>query len=283
MRLLVLVVAGTLPACTALGVTGEHFQLRQRLQQSDTPTAPGGLGTRVSGAQGVPEAKQKLRICSAYTSDGSLDVALGRTGQRLGSLRYKACEDFAVALEEGDRLLFKAKSLQVGVFAVSGLPTMMTFGELLLVVRKRPGRSLAATFQSHAFEASPADAAQVAVLDASPGVASTANKVRLFEVWNGTRRNAEYLSMNSVTAIVPGSYQVALGEPGGDPMRAVQFNAQAQTSYVVLRVGENASQARPVAYPEEVIVFPQTNRAAGLRGLAALLLAGATLALGHVC
>lgn len=217
--------------------------------------------------------KTHLRLCNAFAHDGTLDVHLERTGEQLGLLQYKECTDVSMVPNDGDVLSFfvqgpKTPRLSVGAFEMTGLPTTAEL-PLLLAVQRRSSSSLRAVFRTHAFEADPRDSAQVAVLDTFLGAPSSSRPLRIAEVApsNEERQPAvvrpghrppQDLLLGTVVAVTPGQYQVSLDSPTGFAP-AAKLSAEPKASYVVLRVGENATQAQDglLAFPEEVIVFPQ--------------------------
>lgn len=250
----------------ALDVAGGQQTLR----------ADGGL-TRNSPARALhsivrelPPAERRLRVCNAFARSGGLELNLLRTGWRLGLLEYKQCRDFDLELREGDQVNFKSGSLDVGTFAISGLPK--TSAGLLLVVQKRSPHSMGAAFKSHAFAEDGSSTAQLAVIDAFQG--SLGEQVHI--VSNAAVANAsaaapaeEELPLNAVVAVSPGSYRVKLGSGAAAPAFNTSFSAMAQTSYVVLRVGQSPEDG----FPQEVVVFPQLLEGAAGRSTAASALA----------
>lgn len=220
---------------------------------------------------------QQLRICNAYARDVGLEVGLARTGQTIGSLHYKECHDYNLALKANDRFTFTASDLQapgmqVGSFGMSELSDSTTM--LLLVVQRRSSSSLDAAFQSHIFTEGRTSLAQVAVLDAYKGADHAQPSLRLSKVvprrphggnagdeeaaFSAMQQPPQDLLLGGVAEIGPGSYQVSLEGAG-----QVQLGTQPGTCYVVLRVGDSdATDSSAAAFPEELVVFPppSTNK-----------------------
>lgn len=238
--------------------------------------------------QETGKAEQRLRVCNAYAFAAPLELTHVRSNARLGSLKYKACADYTLRLEEDDELDFKAAGDDVGTFAISKLPR--TSGILLLIVQQRAaGPARGASFTSHAFEADLPGSAQVAVIDTYSGSKAKLNKVTIYDPaeTNVTLRKYEDLPLNSVMFINPGHYQVALPSAGPPPASGAgaagaTLAAEAQASYVVLRVGRGGGpQEKGVAFPEELVVFPEAGgaRSAAALGLGLLLAAVSQLSL----
>lgn len=228
-----------------------------------------------------PEPEKHLRLCSAYMHSGALDVRLERTGRSLVSLSYKECRDLALPLQDGDELHFtlrdaSAPALEVGSFAMSGLPTAPG-SSLLLVAQRRAGASLRAAFQSHAYAEGAGESAQLAVIDASEGAeagAASERTVRIEEARpkesgagrsqaaaSRLRKEPQQVRLSSVVDVAPGQYQVSLAggaAAGGGYEPSASLSAQPRVSYVALRVGGKAASPKVAAdFPEDVVVFPQ--------------------------
>lgn len=248
--------------CLAFGA-----KQQQQLLHSDEP----------DGAQPMvhrPEARQEMMICNAFAEQSPLEAKLVQYQDTLKPLRYKECSKLDLPMREGDQLDFRCRGQDVGTFVVAGMPTAAK--TLLLIVQRRSGSSFSASFKSHAFATEASGAAQVAVIDAFQGEHKR-DQVRILDFskdpTNFTmERKAEGLPMNSVVAVKPGFYRVALEGIGGEAL-----DARPASSYVVVRVGqESPDKDKPGSFPEEVVVFPQTSgapTAAALRALLALALA----------
>lgn len=218
-----------------------------------------------------PEIDKALMICNGYAYPKALDVVQVRSGHRLtdreGAIAYKDCRNFHLPLKEGEQLDFKAGDLVVGTFFASGLPR--TNASLLLIPHRKEPRSLAITFESHAF--ADLKTAQVAVIDAyASGVnrsRSNLGSVRIMDSGSGSSaqsKRAESLRFNSVVALNPGSYQLSLSSEQG---QNVSLSASRQDKYVVMRVGNalpegeghNSSSrgSSEASFPVELVVFPR--------------------------
>lgn len=213
---------------------------------------------------GTQTVKQKLMICNAYTSKKGLDVIQVRTMESLtGSspLTYKQCREYELPLQEGDQFDFKAGELDVGTFYATGLPK--TSASLLLVPHRREPRSASVSFESHAF--ADVRSPQIAVVDAYKGQGARAVKiVEKSQVVNDTpgsdkasqEQLEEDLNFNSVVAVNPGKYQVALIGTGSTA--AMPLSAKDQAKYVVIRVGNSLGEKSSKEFAEELIVFPNS-------------------------
>merc|ERR1719247_2281202 len=128
---------------------------------------------------------------------------------------YKACQDFNAPLKSGDKLEFKVGGATAGTFAVSDLPN--NDAVLLLVVHRHDTVSTAVSFESHVF--SNLENAQIVVLDTYKGEAKSHTSI--MDAENDLKKDqkdkarSEELRFDSVVAVNPGRYQVALqGEDG---------------------------------------------------------------------
>lgn len=242
---------------------------------------------RAAGLEGEQATIQDLQehrgiiICNAFADIGALEATIVPTKEQIQPLRYKQCVKVALQLNEGDKLDFRCRGIDVGTFGISGVPAAAQ--ALLLIVHRRSGAPMSAAFKSHAFEAGDTGDAQVAVIDASQGLPCerhSQGQVNLLdfsqEPANRTmQRRAEPLPMNAVVAVSPGLYRVSAAGKTGEAIEV-----RPRGSYVVLRVGaaelpELETQARK--FPEEFVVFPS---ASGAQRVAALsLLVAALLAL----
>lgn len=215
--------------------------------------------SQMSISHSVPKAEQKLRICNAYASADPLDIYHVKSKHDLTAgmpLPYKQCRDFQVNLEEGDQLDFKSHQVDMGTFYATGLPT--TQASLLLIPHRRTPSSIAMTFDSHAFAA--LDSAQIAVVDAYRG--PQAGSVQIFNP--SAREDLEY---NSVVALNPGKYQLALMGGSGQNVTSLDFHVKPKETYVAMRVGIEDEQdaAKAAAFPMELIIFPNAAHLAQLK------------------
>jgi len=203
----------------------------------------------------LDNAKQELRVCNAFGNafgnEAPLDITLVRTKEHLGSLMYKGCVDYNLQLEEGDQLDFKVDGAAVGTFAVAVMPQASQM--LLLIAQNRKELPGSVAFKSHAY-AEKNSFAQVAMIDAYSG-AKTIDEVQIYDATepNISLRKHAALSLDSVTLLKPGSYEVAL-DASGQNLTSAELNAEG--NYVVLRVGGDSP-----AIPEELVVFPQIGGA----------------------
>lgn len=202
----------------------------------------------------APEFKRRLRVCNAYAHNGSLNVYRGDDEKLTGEqpLNYKACRDFEHSLEEGDKLTFWVGDTYAGTFSVDDLPNFDAV--LFLVIHRHDVGSTAVSFESHVF--AHGLNSQVAVFDTFKGGAhSTPN---IMDFVGGKRREA--LRYNSVLAVHPGEYKVELDGESGNSVAESKLVALNHECYVVLRTGIESDTDK--AFPQELIVFPQSDPAA---------------------
>jgi len=193
-----------------------------------------------------------VRICNAYPYNAGLDIWKNAAEQLTGSdpLSYRDCRDMYTNLSAGDRFEFKVGRANAGTFAVSQLPAEDS--TLLLVIHRHDVASTAVAFVSHVF--ANLLNAQLVVIDTYKG----AKKAKLYvtdgEVIDSRR---EGLSADSVVALNSGKYQALLeDETDGAKVQKPLVIANRE-SYVLLRVGVEAAEGP--AFPEDIVVFPQTD------------------------
>merc|ERR1719247_1475167 len=116
------------------------------------------------------------------------------------ALRYKECREFNTELSEGDQLDFKAGNLDVGTFYATGMPKSSS--SLLLIPHRRDSRSVAISFESHAF--ADLQSPQIAVVDAYKGKGEGGVKIMdLVPQDTQTPAVEEMLKFSSVVAVNP--------------------------------------------------------------------------------
>lgn len=232
------------------------------------------------------EYNHKLRVCNAYPYSTGLDVFKGENEKltKETPMSYKSCQQFDAPLKSGDKLEFKLGDASAGSFAVSTLPD--NDATLLLVVHRHDTKSTSVSFESHVFGnlASP----QVAVIDTYQGKKKSTLKIRdeapvdkKDKKAAHSAKRAEELRYNSVVGVSKGMYEVDLDDQDDNKVAKSSFVALDDESYVVLRVGVEAANGE--SFPEEVVVFPQSDpsalphsAAASTRtGLAGFLMAAA--------
>jgi len=207
---------------------------------------------RAAGFVQALEFKHTLRVCNAYPVAGGLDVFRGKDKLTSdGDMPYKGCQEFSAPLRSGDKLEFKVGDATAGTFAVSDLPS--NDAVLLLVIHRHDTLSTAVSFESHVF--SNLQNAQVAVLDAYKGAAKSTPRIMERGHKNSTR--SEELRFDSVVAVSQGAYDVVLQGQDGQSKAQSELVALNRESYVVLRTGLEAKNGP--SYPEEVVVFPQSD------------------------
>jgi len=213
----------------------------------------------------APEVQHHLLICNAYASPDKLEIVKVSTRQVLteGSpLDYKQCKDFSLLLEEGEQLDFKAGGLDVGTFFATGLPK--SAASLLLIPHRRSPRSVGCSFESHAF--ADVKSPQIAVIDAYRG--KSANKTASVKITENVAASGdkaaeppveEELKFNSVVAVNPGRYQIALTGTDGKASGGAPLNADGATKFVVMRLGAEDESQSGGRYPQELVVFPKNG------------------------
>merc|ERR1719194_275202 len=207
---------------------------------------------RTQGFVKALEFQHHLRVCNAYPYSTPLDVYVGRNTKLTsnGAMPYKACRDFPAPLKAGDKIDFKVGDASAGTFQVSDLPN--NDAVLLLVIHRHDTVSTAVAFESHVF--ANLMNAQVAILDTYKGAAKGAP--RIMELKKNSTVSEE-LRYDSVVAVNPGEYEVELMGDDGLVKSQSRLVALNHESYVVLRTGVEAQQGQQ--YPEELIVFPQSD------------------------
>jgi len=207
------------------------------------------------------EFKHRLRVCNAYPFATSLDVFRGKGEKLTGNeaMPYKACRDFMAPLKAGDKLEFKVGEASSGTFAVADLPN--NDAVLLLVVHRHDTLSTAVSFESHVF--SNLANAQIVVLDTYKGKAKAHTSIMDAESKvkkdQKDKSRSEELRFDSVVAVNPGRYEVALTGDDGEMKAKTSLVALEHESYVVLRTGADSQQG--AKYAEELVVFPQSDPA----------------------
>jgi len=255
-----------------IAVVSNTLELQQSTNRDRTGSRSHPASLVVKGTT-IP---QQLVICNAYTSEVPLQIVQVRTQQILnphGYLAYKQCGEFAVPLEDGDQLDFKAGRLDIGTFFATGLPQYKS--TLVLVARRRKFGSVGLGFESHAF----ADLAnpQIAVIDTyhgkNTGVVKISETVPITDdkEGGGLTLIEDELKFSSVVAVNAGKYQVALMGNGTENMTKVSLNAVGKGKYVVMRIGSESIPSRAGYYPQELIVFPSSAISMSLSVIATIL------------
>merc|ERR1719198_2291338 len=166
-------------------------------------------------------------------------------------MAYKTCREFSPQLKAGDKLEFKIGDTTTGTFSVADLPN--NDAVLLLAIHRHDTLSTAVAFASHVF--SNTENAQVAILDTYMGKAHSTPRIKDAAVTNGTR--SEELRYNSIVAVNQGEYSLELDDDAGTEKSIANMVALKREGYVVLRTGVEAQRGQ--AFPEELVVFPQSD------------------------
>jgi len=217
----------------------------------------GGIMQSVQGGAGQHSLlkamtfTQTLRVCNAYPSNATLTVYHNTEEITANhSLAYKRCRDFSVTLEAGDKIEFRipGHDVNAGTFAVNEVPNRDAV--LLLVVYKHSATSSAVSFESHVY--ANLLNAQLAVLDVYKGPAT--GELHIQDHPESDTSRSEALRFDSVVAINPGHYRMALLNEHGVVQASANLTANNKGSYVVLRVGGKSPEG-PVL-PQELVVYP---------------------------
>eukprot|EP00443_Scrippsiella_acuminata_P110131 CAMPEP_0115690374 /NCGR_PEP_ID=MMETSP0272-20121206/62076_1 /TAXON_ID=71861 /ORGANISM="Scrippsiella trochoidea, Strain CCMP3099" /LENGTH=253 /DNA_ID=CAMNT_0003130257 /DNA_START=58 /DNA_END=815 /DNA_ORIENTATION=- len=235
--------AGTPAAGTKSAEPGDAWTGRQRFHARMSAVAK-------SSAMTMP-FKHRLRVCNAYPGSVPVDVFHGRHRLSEMPLEYKTCREFTLPLRAGDKLQFKMARLSAGSFAVSDLPNNDAL--LVLVIYRHDTMSTAVAFQSHVF--ANLINAQVAVLDTYKGHAKAALHVQ--DETGAQASRSEQLRFDSVVALNPGLFEVAMQGADGEMKARQRLVALNRESYVVIRCGVEAEEGE--RYQEELMVYPQSD------------------------
>eukprot|EP00747_Dinoflagellata_sp_TGD_P166788 gnl/TRDRNA2_/TRDRNA2_190132_c0_seq1.p1 gnl/TRDRNA2_/TRDRNA2_190132_c0~~gnl/TRDRNA2_/TRDRNA2_190132_c0_seq1.p1 ORF type:complete len:276 (-),score=70.93 gnl/TRDRNA2_/TRDRNA2_190132_c0_seq1:192-1019(-) len=201
------------------------------------------------------EFDHRLRICNAYPSSDDLVVSVGSQRITNTSMPYKTCEEFHPNLKAGDKLEFKVGDAGAGTFRMSDLPE--NDATLVLVIYRHDTKSTAVAFESHVF--SNLINAQIAVIDTYRGAEKAVPRIEDAEDAKTSIARSEELRYDSVVAVNPGVYSVVLDEDGvlKGKQELVALNRE---SYLVLRCGVEAEQDGGQVYPQELMVYPNSDR-----------------------
>lgn len=231
-------------------------------------------GGRAKGFVQAHQSKHRLRVCNAYPHVESLDIYHGKTEKLTGDtpMPYKACRDFVSPLNAGDKLDFRAGDASAGTFSISDFPG--NDAVLLLVIHRHDTLSTAVSFESHVY--ANLQNAQVAIIDTYKGAARSTP--RIVDVDGASKKaRSEELRYDSVVAVNPGIYEVILAGQDGETKAKRELVALNQESYVILRVG--VEPQRGPSYPQELVVFPQSDGKAFRSGVTKASVSGAVFAL----
>jgi hypothetical protein len=199
--------------------------------------------------------QQHLTICNAYHGVAPLEILHPNQQITLTNekpLGYKECQEFVFPLEEGDHLDFKSGGVGVGTFHATKMPKASV--SLLLVPRHRDASTRAMAFESHAF--ANVKSPQIAVVDAYGGNrTSMVNIIEKAEYLEpGMDPLTETLRFNSIVAVAPGKYDIALLSSNSSENPVVTpLHAKDGGKSVVIRVG--GSGRAGLALPQELVVF----------------------------
>merc|ERR1719146_644407 len=210
-----------------------------------------GLRSSASGFVRSLEFDHHLRVCNAYSYAAPLDLYNGKKKLTNSPLPYKACSDFPSLLKAGDKLEFRVGDSTAGTFSVSDLPN--NDAVLLLLIHRHDTLSTAVSFESHVF--ANLLNAQVAVIDTYKGSEKASMKIK--DAGNAKASRSEDLRYDSVVAVNPGEYEVALVGSDGSTKGSAALVALNRESYIVMRTGVESQQGQ--AYPQEVVVYPTST------------------------
>jgi len=204
------------------------------------------------------EFKHRLRVCNAYPGTAAIDVYRGKGDKLNGdsSMHYKTCNDFVTPLKEGDKLEFRIGDANAGTFSVADLPN--NDAVLFLVIHRHDTLSTAVAFESHVF--ANLLNAQVAIIDTYKGTARSEPRIMDAPGKDGKSSRSEELRFESVVAVNPGVYDLALVGSDGKTKAKNSLVAMNRESYIVLRTGVEAKQGP--SYPQELVVYPHLDPSA---------------------
>jgi len=203
------------------------------------------------------EFKHRLRICNAYPGTAAIAVYKGKADKLTGEepMTYKTCNDFLTPLKSGDKLEFKIGDANAGTFSISDLPN--NDAVLFLVIHRHDTLSTAVSFESHVF--ANLLNAQVAIIDTYKGAAKSEPRI-MDAASAGKSARSEELRFESVVAVNPGVYDVALVGLDGKTKAKNSLVALNRESYIILRTGVEAKQGP--SYPQELVVYPKRDPSA---------------------
>jgi len=250
-----------LAACLFVGLVASAgaTQMQGSVLNHQTPHLKGAAGANFVTAL---EFKHRLRICNAYPYSAAMDVYIGKQSLTAGSpMPYKTCQDFATPMKPGDKLEFKVGDANAGTFSVSDLPN--NDAVLFLAIHRHDTLSTAVSFESHVF--ANLLNAQVAIIDTYKGTGKSMPEIMDAPV-GGKSKRSEQLRFDSVVAVNPGVYDVALVGPDGSSKAKGSLVALNRESYVIMRTGVEAQQGP--SYPEELVVYPRSSSASLQSGAA---------------
>merc|ERR1719450_175349 len=150
-------------------------------------------------------------------------------------MKYKECGDLSPSLKPGDKIEFKVGDSSAGTFSVSDLPS--NDATLLLVIYRHDTLSTAVAFESHVF--ANLLNAQVAIIDTYKGTAKSEPRI-MDAAGAGKNSRSEELRFESVVAVNPGVYDVALVGSDGKTKAKNSLVARNRESFIILRTGVEA-------------------------------------------
>lgn len=226
---------------------------------------------------------QEFRICNAYPFGSALGIKIGKKMMTDTPIAYKTCGTFKPRLREGDRVNFLLEDETVGTFTISELPT--SDAVLLMVIYRHDTYTSSVSFESHVF--SNQELAQIAVLDTYKGpeeselrikappppppppapkkkTSGAADAVLVQTNQTNTRsqeEESELLRYDNVVAVDPGLYEVEMRDSTGEKLlEKRELVALGREAYVVVRCGVE-TQGEGESYPQEFMIYPQSNKA----------------------
>jgi hypothetical protein len=234
--------------------------------------AHAGLRQTSGGFVKALEFKHRLRVCNAYPFQSGMDVVRSKDKLTDQPMPYKSCKDFLSPLKSGDKLEFRIGDASAGTFSVADLPN--NDAVLLLIIHRHDQVSTAVSFESHVF--ANLLNAQVAVIDTYKGAARASPRIKDREDATKNSRSEE-LRYSSIVAVNPGMYEVELAGTDGEVKAKRELVALNRQSYIVLRTGVESKTGQ--SFPQELVIFPNSDPASLQSGAAAKTLMGAVMAL----
>eukprot|EP00443_Scrippsiella_acuminata_P029795 CAMPEP_0115204474 /NCGR_PEP_ID=MMETSP0270-20121206/19187_1 /TAXON_ID=71861 /ORGANISM="Scrippsiella trochoidea, Strain CCMP3099" /LENGTH=398 /DNA_ID=CAMNT_0002617973 /DNA_START=102 /DNA_END=1297 /DNA_ORIENTATION=- len=201
---------------------------------------PGIFEVAMQGEDGELKARQQFVALNREATSSSDQRASRRLPRQAQALRdapgIQNLSGIYAAAQSSDKLQFKMARLSAGSFAVSDLPNNDAL--LVLVIYRHDTMSTAVAFQSHVF--ANLINAQVAVLDTYKGHAKAALHVQ--DETGAQASRSEQLRFDSVVALNPGLFEVAMQGADGEMKARQRLVALNRESYVVIRCGVEAEE-----------------------------------------
>uniref|UniRef100_A0A0G4HB13 DUF4397 domain-containing protein n=1 Tax=Chromera velia CCMP2878 TaxID=1169474 RepID=A0A0G4HB13_9ALVE len=230
----------------------------------------------------VRDSQQELAVCNLYPATDGVLIYLNSQPVNVGSpLMYRNCTLYSTSLKDGDKIDVQLGSELKGTYQVTMVPSAKTVMALAIVRASTADAKI--DFKSHVF-AGDIESTQLATVDAYVGKGSdSALFVEDPHSYPEDKRRQEALKFDSVAAVTPGKYVIALRQKAaddakassGEPLSMAEFEPAAGKMYVVFRTGAGLESGDPgMSADPEVLVFP--GAASSTASLSVLLVAAAS-------